>query len=224
MLHLQCRLNRKATVLLKPDKGEDNKDAVKKRHAKTAAVPDLFRPVVKYVRPVTQMLASSALFAIRSSDWKLSPKITEKIHASCNDASSSLFLRTSVFFPTRISLMWLIRTRTAHTAPASTEHQLEMCGKAQHDSPILVLLAPPGEYDWMIRQLVPSEDFQIPVEKMVAMTVQSKFNNNTRSLPKVAISNSCSMPAMHTNCRRIMNEVNHHLDCFYMGKSLVYYC
>ena len=32
---------------------------------------------------------------------------------------------------------------------------LEMLGKAQRDSPILELLAPPGEYDRMIRQLVP---------------------------------------------------------------------
>jgi len=30
-----------------------------------------------------------------------------------------------------------------------------MHGKAQHDSPVLVLMAPCGQYDWMIRQLVP---------------------------------------------------------------------
>jgi len=30
-----------------------------------------------------------------------------------------------------------------------------MRGKAQRDSPVLVLLAPSGEYDWMIRQVVP---------------------------------------------------------------------
>ena len=45
-----------------------------------------------------------------------------------------------------------------------------MRGKSKRDSPVLVLLAPPSEYDWMIRQ--------IPVEKMVAMTVQSKVNNS----------------------------------------------
>jgi len=28
-----------------------------------------------------------------------------------------------------------------------------MRGKARRDSSVLVLLAPPGEYDWMIRQL-----------------------------------------------------------------------
>ena len=28
-----------------------------------------------------------------------------------------------------------------------------MRGKAQRDSPVLVLLAPPGEYDWMFTQL-----------------------------------------------------------------------
>jgi len=55
---------------------------------------------------------------------------------------------------------------------------LEMRGKVQRDSPVRVLLAPTGEYDSMTRQL------QIPVEKTVATTVQSKFNNNTRSLPK----------------------------------------
>jgi len=34
-----------------------------------------------------------------------------------------------------------------------THKHLEMCGKAQRDSPVLVLLAPPGEYNWMITQL-----------------------------------------------------------------------
>jgi len=62
--------------------------------------------------------------------------------------------------------------------------KLEMRGKAKRDSPVVVLLAPPGEYDWIIRQLVPQEYFQIPVEKMAATTNQSKFNDNTRSLPK----------------------------------------
>ena len=58
-----------------------------------------------------------------------------------------------------------------------------MRGKARRDSSVFVLLAPPVEYDSMMRQLVPEEDFQIPVEKTVATTVQSKFHNNTRSLP-----------------------------------------
>jgi len=30
-----------------------------------------------------------------------------------------------------------------------------MRGKGQRDSPVLVQLAPPGEYDWMIRRVVP---------------------------------------------------------------------
>jgi len=30
------------------------------------------------------------------------------------------------------------------------QFKLEMCGKAQRDSPVLVLLAPTGEYDCMV--------------------------------------------------------------------------
>jgi len=56
---------------------------------------------------------------------------------------------------------------------------LETRGKAQRDSPVPVLLAPTEEYDWMITLLVPY--FQIPVEKTVGTTVQSKFNNVTKS-------------------------------------------
>jgi len=55
-----------------------------------------------------------------------------------------------------------------------------MCGKAQLDSPVIMLLAPPGEYDWMLRQLVPPEDIQTPVGKTVASTVQSKFNKSSK--------------------------------------------
>ena len=72
-----------------------------------------------------------------------------------------------------------------------------MRGKAQRDSPVLVLLAPPGEYDWMIRQLVPQEDSQIPVETTVATTVQSKFNNNIRSLH---LKNIVEGPAQTKTC------------------------
>jgi len=50
-----------------------------------------------------------------------------------------------------------------------------MCGKAKRDSSVLVLLAPTGQHDCVIRQLVPSEDFQIPVEKTEALTVQSQI-------------------------------------------------
>ena len=33
-----------------------------------------------------------------------------------------------------------------------------MCGESKRDFPVLVLLAPPGKYDWMFRQIVPLED------------------------------------------------------------------
>jgi len=56
-----------------------------------------------------------------------------------------------------------------------------MCSKAQRDSPVHVLLAPPGEYDRIIKQLEPSEDFHTRVEKTVATTVQSKIQQQYES-------------------------------------------
>ena len=55
--------------------------------------------------------------------------------------------------------------------------------------PILVLLAPPGKYNWMIRHLVPFKDFQIP-DNTVASIVHSKIQQLCKKSTKVAISNS----------------------------------
>jgi len=58
---------------------------------------------------------------------------------------------------------------------------------------------------------IPSKDFQIPVEKTVATTVQSKFNNNTRSLPKWLFQTQIHLLFLYrprTDSRRRMNEVN----------------
>ena len=49
--------------------------------------------------------------------------------------------------------LWGLRRRSAK-ARGNCTTKLEMRGKAQRDSPVLELLAPPGEYDRKIRQLL----------------------------------------------------------------------
>ena len=52
-----------------------------------------------------------------------------------------------------------------------------MHGKAQSDMPVIVLLVPPAEHDWMNRQLVPSEHFQIQQHKKPAkVTISNSFS------------------------------------------------
>jgi len=64
-----------------------------------------------------------------------------------------------------------------------------MRGKAQHDSFVLVLLAPPGEYDGMIRKLVPSEDSNSSKEDG-SNDCPVQNSTTTQKSAKVAISNS----------------------------------
>jgi len=69
--------------------------------------------------------------------------------------------------------------------------ELEMHSKAQHDSPILVLLAPPGDYDydWMIRRAVPSENSNSNRENG-SNNYPVKIQQQHKKPHKVAISNS----------------------------------
>ena len=72
-------------------------------------------------------------------------------------AISYVMDRCASLFTVRFEMMKSISI--ASICCGSVVHvQQEMRGKAQRDSPVLVLLTPPGKYDWKIRQLVPSED------------------------------------------------------------------
>jgi len=70
-----------------------------------------------------------------------------------------------------------------------------MRGKAQRDSPVLVLSAPPGEYDRMITKLVYLRRLSDSsrLEKTVPTTVRSKIQQLKKSA-EVVISNSVHVP------------------------------
>jgi len=68
----------------------------------------------------------------------------------------------------------------------------------------------------MIRQLVPSEDFQIPVEKMVNSNYLVQIQRQCKKSAKVAISNTFCTIRTEIRCR--MNEAARHL--FSMGELI----